>query len=156
MTSLMSEKINLLDLFHEKHKISYCPTGSRPRRPRFNPPKYCRKFDLLHSHVVKFCLVPLGSRVQCVARAVNTDRDPGLEIFSEPVTISRTDGLCEPRIMDSVGAEPFAARLRYTGQCACVLESAFPDPSSLSTYLDRMTGLTSHCVTMHMVSSDGY
>lgn len=103
--------------------------------------KYCRRFDLLHSNVVKFCLVPLGSRVQCVARAVNTDRDPGLEIFSEPVTISRTDGLCEPRIMDSVGAEPFAARLRYTGQCACVLESAFPDPSSLSTYLDRINGL---------------
>ncbi|KAL8573258.1 hypothetical protein ACOMHN_006669 [Nucella lapillus] len=56
-----------------------------------------------------------GSRVQCGARAVNTDGDPGLESLSEPITISRTDGVCEPRIMGSVGAEPFTAKLRYTG-----------------------------------------
>lgn len=56
-----------------------------------------------------------GSRVQCGARAVNTDRDPGLESLSEIVTVSRVDGICEPRIMDSVGAEPFTAKLRYTG-----------------------------------------
>ncbi|XP_076446552.1 LOW QUALITY PROTEIN: extracellular matrix protein 3-like [Babylonia areolata] len=56
-----------------------------------------------------------GSRVQCGARAVNTDGDPGLESLSEPITISRTDGVCEPRVMGSVGAEPFTAKLRYTG-----------------------------------------
>ena len=57
-----------------------------------------------------------GSRVQCSARAVNIDGDPGLESLSIPVTISRTDGICEPRIMNSVGAEPFTAKLRYTGK----------------------------------------
>nr|KAG5696530.1 hypothetical protein BaRGS_021066 [Batillaria attramentaria] len=34
------------------------------------------------------------SRVQCIARAVNTDRDPGLESMSEVMTVSRTDGIC--------------------------------------------------------------
>ncbi|KAK7098028.1 hypothetical protein V1264_004919 [Littorina saxatilis] len=56
-----------------------------------------------------------GSRVQCGSRAVNTDRDPGLESLSDPITISRSDGICEPRVMGSVGAEPFTAKLRYTG-----------------------------------------
>ncbi|KAL8593533.1 hypothetical protein ACOMHN_048747 [Nucella lapillus] len=56
-----------------------------------------------------------GSRVQCGSRAVNTEGDPGLESLSVAVTISRSDGVCEPRVMGSVGAEPFTARLRYTG-----------------------------------------
>lgn len=68
-----------------------------------------------------------GSRVQCGARAVNTDGDPGLESLSEPTTISRTDGICEPRIMDSVGAEPFTAKLRYTGTGFTCLVSSLPD-----------------------------
>ena len=53
--------------------------------------------------------------MQCGSRAVNTDGDPGLESLSVPVTVSRTDGICEPRVFDSIGAEPFTARLRYTG-----------------------------------------
>ncbi|BFZ14656.1 hypothetical protein BsWGS_17695 [Bradybaena similaris] len=56
-----------------------------------------------------------GSRVQCGSRAVNTDGDPGLETLSEAVTINRESGICEARIMDSVGAEPFTAKMRYTG-----------------------------------------
>ncbi|XP_076467569.1 extracellular matrix protein 3-like [Babylonia areolata] len=56
-----------------------------------------------------------GSRVQCGSRAVNTEGDPGLESLSQSITISRTDGICEPRVMGSVGAEPFTAKLRYTG-----------------------------------------
>lgn len=56
-----------------------------------------------------------GSRVQCGARAVNNDGDPGLEILSDPITISDTEGLCMARVMNSVGAEPFTAKLKYTG-----------------------------------------
>ncbi|ESO98011.1 hypothetical protein LOTGIDRAFT_174476 [Lottia gigantea] len=56
-----------------------------------------------------------GSRVQCGARAVNMEGDPGSELLSEPVIISQTNGLCEPRLMGSVGAEPFTAKFRYTG-----------------------------------------
>lgn len=57
-----------------------------------------------------------GSRVQCAARAVSVDGDPGLELFSKPVTISREEGLCMPRISGSFGAEPFTAKLKYTGK----------------------------------------
>ncbi|XP_061786816.1 FRAS1-related extracellular matrix protein 2-like [Nerophis lumbriciformis] len=56
-----------------------------------------------------------GSRVQCVARAVNSDGDEGLELTSPVVTISQEDGMCQPRKMGAVGAEPFSAKLRYTG-----------------------------------------
>ena len=65
-----------------------------------------------------------GSRVQCGSRAVNTDGDPGLESLSPATTISRTDGICEPRVMGSVGAEPFTAKLRYTGRCAAPTATA--------------------------------
>ncbi|XP_048840186.1 FRAS1-related extracellular matrix protein 2-like [Brienomyrus brachyistius] len=56
-----------------------------------------------------------GSRVQCVARAVNSNGDEGLEISSPAVTISVEEGLCQPRNLGTVGAEPFSAKLRYTG-----------------------------------------
>ena len=56
-----------------------------------------------------------GSRVQCVARAVSNDGDAGREHPSQAVVISNTDGMCMPRIADAIGAEPFTARLRYTG-----------------------------------------
>ncbi|XP_054706772.1 FRAS1-related extracellular matrix protein 2-like [Uloborus diversus] len=55
-----------------------------------------------------------GSRVLCSARAVSKDGDPGLELNSVPVTISR-EGLCAPKLEGSVGAEPFTAKMRYTG-----------------------------------------
>nr|XP_060485159.1 FRAS1-related extracellular matrix protein 2-like [Panthera onca] len=56
-----------------------------------------------------------GSRVQCAARAVNADGNEGLELMSPVVTISREEGLCQPRVPGTVGAEPFSAKLRYTG-----------------------------------------
>lgn len=57
----------------------------------------------------------LGSRVQCAARAVSLDGDAGLELNSIPVTISKEWGLCAPKYKGSVGAEPFTAKMRYTG-----------------------------------------
>ncbi|XP_077467281.1 FRAS1-related extracellular matrix protein 2-like [Stigmatopora argus] len=56
-----------------------------------------------------------GSRVQCAARAVNSDGDRGLELTSLAVTVSGERGMCQPRVMGTVGAEPFSAKLRYTG-----------------------------------------
>ncbi|XP_041946990.1 FRAS1-related extracellular matrix protein 2a [Alosa sapidissima] len=56
-----------------------------------------------------------GSRVQCAARAVNANGDEGLELSSPIISISREEGLCQPRKVGTVGAEPFSAKLRYTG-----------------------------------------
>ncbi|XP_073730361.1 FRAS1-related extracellular matrix protein 2a isoform X1 [Misgurnus anguillicaudatus] len=56
-----------------------------------------------------------GSRVQCAARAVNSNGDEGLELGSPIVTISKEEGMCQPRKLGTVGAEPFSAKLRYTG-----------------------------------------
>ncbi|KAH9373408.1 hypothetical protein HPB48_009453 [Haemaphysalis longicornis] len=57
-----------------------------------------------------------GSRVQCATRAVNSDGDLGLEVQSSPVTVATDAGLCRPPEDDYVGAEPFTAKLRYTGK----------------------------------------
>ncbi|XP_075449299.1 FRAS1-related extracellular matrix protein 2 [Ascaphus truei] len=56
-----------------------------------------------------------GSRVQCAARAVNSDGNEGLELTSTIITISTVEGLCQPRVSGVVGAEPFSAKMRYTG-----------------------------------------
>uniref|UniRef100_A0A7N8WUF0 FRAS1 related extracellular matrix 2b n=1 Tax=Mastacembelus armatus TaxID=205130 RepID=A0A7N8WUF0_9TELE len=56
-----------------------------------------------------------GSRVQCAARAVNSNGDEGLELTSPIVSISMDKGMCQPRVAGTVGAEPFSAKLRYTG-----------------------------------------
>ncbi|XP_061660319.1 FRAS1-related extracellular matrix protein 2-like [Syngnathoides biaculeatus] len=56
-----------------------------------------------------------GSRVQCIARPVNSNGDEGQDLSSPIVTISRTEGMCQSRKMDNVGPEPFSAKLRYTG-----------------------------------------
>ncbi|XP_034459776.1 FRAS1-related extracellular matrix protein 2b [Hippoglossus hippoglossus] len=56
-----------------------------------------------------------GSRVQCAARAVNSNGDEGLELPSHVVSISPDEGMCQPRVVGTVGAEPFSAKLRYTG-----------------------------------------
>ncbi|KAJ8412507.1 hypothetical protein AAFF_G00128430 [Aldrovandia affinis] len=56
-----------------------------------------------------------GSRVQCAARAVNSNGDEGLELSSAIVSISTVEGMCQPRKVGTVGAEPFSAKLRYTG-----------------------------------------
>ncbi|KAI5099849.1 FRAS1-related extracellular matrix protein 2 precursor, partial [Silurus meridionalis] len=56
-----------------------------------------------------------GSRVQCAARAVNSNGDEGLELSSPIVSISMEEGMCHPRKVGTVGAEPFSAKLHYTG-----------------------------------------
>ncbi|KAG2457200.1 FRAS1-related extracellular matrix protein 2-like [Polypterus senegalus] len=56
-----------------------------------------------------------GSRVQCAARAVNSNGDEGLELMSPVVSVSIEEGMCQPRLVGAVGAEPFSAKLRYTG-----------------------------------------
>ncbi|XP_030600425.1 FRAS1-related extracellular matrix protein 2b isoform X2 [Archocentrus centrarchus] len=56
-----------------------------------------------------------GSRVQCAARAVNSNGDEGLELTSPIVSISMDEGMCQPRVAGTVGAEPFSAKLRYSG-----------------------------------------
>uniref|UniRef100_A0A3P8SR40 FRAS1 related extracellular matrix 2b n=1 Tax=Amphiprion percula TaxID=161767 RepID=A0A3P8SR40_AMPPE len=56
-----------------------------------------------------------GSRVQCAARAVNSNGDEGLELTSSIVSISMDEGMCQPRVAGTVGAEPFSAKLRYSG-----------------------------------------
>ncbi|AWO98720.1 putative FRAS1-related extracellular matrix protein 2 [Scophthalmus maximus] len=56
-----------------------------------------------------------GSRVQCAARAVNSNGDEGLELLSPTVSVSTDEGMCQPRVVGTVGAEPFSAKLRYTG-----------------------------------------
>jgi len=54
--------------------------------------------------------------VQCFARAVTLEGDPGREQPSEPVIISLEQGLCPARDLESIGSEPFIARLRYLGK----------------------------------------
>ncbi|XP_037791422.1 FRAS1-related extracellular matrix protein 2-like [Penaeus monodon] len=56
-----------------------------------------------------------GSRVQCVARAYSVDGDAGLALASAPVSIAREGGLCPPRYQGTFGADPFTAKLHYTG-----------------------------------------
>ncbi|XP_051535522.1 FRAS1-related extracellular matrix protein 2-like [Myxocyprinus asiaticus] len=56
-----------------------------------------------------------GSRVQCAARAANSNGDEGLELTSPIVSISLDEGMCQPQVVGTIGAEPFSARLRYTG-----------------------------------------
>uniref|UniRef100_A0A8C4U5I8 FRAS1 related extracellular matrix 3 n=1 Tax=Falco tinnunculus TaxID=100819 RepID=A0A8C4U5I8_FALTI len=56
-----------------------------------------------------------GSRLQCAARAVNVNGNAGLELLSAIYTVNREEGLCQPRIPGTVGAEPFSAKIRYMG-----------------------------------------
>ncbi|XP_076876248.1 FRAS1-related extracellular matrix protein 2a isoform X2 [Brachyhypopomus gauderio] len=56
-----------------------------------------------------------GSRVQCSARAFGSDGAEGLELSSPVVSISMDEGMCQRRTAGMVGAEPFSAKLRYTG-----------------------------------------
>ncbi|XP_064861131.1 LOW QUALITY PROTEIN: FRAS1-related extracellular matrix protein 2a [Oncorhynchus nerka] len=56
-----------------------------------------------------------GSRVQCTATAVNSNKDEGLELSSPIATVSLEEGMCPPRKVGTVGAGPFSAKLRYTG-----------------------------------------
>ena len=55
--------------------------------------------------------------MECVARAVNSDGQPGLEVASNAVTVSSEEGVCLPQVTGAQGAEPFSAKLKYTGKC---------------------------------------
>uniref|UniRef100_A0AAY5KU18 Calx-beta domain-containing protein n=1 Tax=Esox lucius TaxID=8010 RepID=A0AAY5KU18_ESOLU len=56
-----------------------------------------------------------GARVQCSARAVSSAGLVGLELVSPVVEVSKEEGLCPPHAPGTLGAEPFSAKIRYTG-----------------------------------------
>ncbi|KAL6487767.1 hypothetical protein MHYP_G00043930 [Metynnis hypsauchen] len=78
-----------------------------------------------------------GSRVQCAARAFNANGDAGLELSSPIVVISRDEGLCQPRIPGTVGAEPFSAKIRYTGSD----DPDYPNLIKLTITMPHMDGM---------------
>lgn len=60
-------------------------------------------------------LISTGSRIRCIARAVNVRGEPGHTYQSDPVKVSGKQGLCPPREVNTVGADPFTAELKYLG-----------------------------------------
>ena len=77
----------------------------------------------IHGSLFVFtCSISLhtGSRIECVARAINAEGDPGLELSSNAVTISSKEAVCLPRVEGSLGAEPFSAKMKYTGECMLI------------------------------------
>ncbi|XP_006275703.3 FRAS1-related extracellular matrix protein 3 isoform X1 [Alligator mississippiensis] len=78
-----------------------------------------------------------GSRVQCAARAVNANGDVGLELLSPIYTVNREDGQCQPRIPGSVGAEPFSAKIHYTGP----EDPDYPSLIRLTVTMPHMDGM---------------
>ncbi|KAM9330460.1 FRAS1-related extracellular matrix protein 3 [Gastrophryne carolinensis] len=87
-----------------------------------------------------------GSRIQCAARAVTATGEPGLELMSPIVTVSREEGLCQPRVPGTVGAEPFSAKIRYTGP----EDSDFPNLIKLTVTMPHMDGMLPVISTRHM------
>ncbi|XP_030632074.1 FRAS1-related extracellular matrix protein 2b isoform X2 [Chanos chanos] len=109
----VSENIN--DTLTRYRWLVSAPTGtdgvtSPMREVDFNTFFTSSKFITLDSIYFQ-----AGSRVQCAARAVNSNGDEGLEVSSTIVSISMEEGMCQPRVLGTVGAEPFSAKLRYTG-----------------------------------------
>ncbi|XP_051822639.1 FRAS1-related extracellular matrix protein 3 [Antechinus flavipes] len=78
-----------------------------------------------------------GSRLQCAARAVRTTGDVGLELLSSIITVSKEHGLCQPRRPEMVGAEPFSARIRYTGPD----EPDYPNLIKLTVIMSHLDGM---------------
>ncbi|KAM8843174.1 FRAS1-related extracellular matrix protein 3 [Synchiropus picturatus] len=78
-----------------------------------------------------------GSRIQCAARAFNANGDAGLELSSPIVIISKEEGMCQPRIPGTVGAEPFSAKIRYTGPD----DPDFPNLIKLTVNMPHMDGM---------------
>ncbi|KAM7168527.1 FRAS1-related extracellular matrix protein 3 isoform 1-T1 [Macrochelys suwanniensis] len=78
-----------------------------------------------------------GSRIQCAARAVSANGDVGLELLSPIYTVNREDGLCQPRIPGAVGAEPFSAKIRYTGPD----DPDYPNLIKLTVTMPHMDGM---------------
>ncbi|XP_076004144.1 FRAS1-related extracellular matrix protein 3 [Genypterus blacodes] len=78
-----------------------------------------------------------GSRVQCAARAFNANGDAGLELSSPIVVVSKEEGMCQPRVAGTVGAEPFSAKIRYTGPD----DPDFPNLIKLTVNMPHMDGM---------------
>ncbi|XP_035282659.1 FRAS1-related extracellular matrix protein 3 [Anguilla anguilla] len=78
-----------------------------------------------------------GSRVQCAARAFNANGHAGLELSSPIAVISREEGLCQPRIPGTIGAEPFSAKIRYTGP----VDPDYPNLIKLTVTMPHMDGM---------------
>ncbi|KAM9314134.1 FRAS1-related extracellular matrix protein 3 [Pholidichthys leucotaenia] len=78
-----------------------------------------------------------GSRVQCAARAFSAKGDAGLELSSPIVVISKEEGMCQPRVSGTVGAEPFSAKIRYTGPD----DPDFPNLIKLTVNMPHMDGM---------------
>ncbi|KAM6907319.1 FRAS1-related extracellular matrix protein 2a [Xenentodon cancila] len=91
-----------------------------------------------------------GSRVQCAARAVNSNGDEGLELSSPIVTISKEEGMCQPRKMGTVGAEPFSAKLRYTG----AEDLKHPNLIKLTVTMPHMDGMLPVISTRSLMNFD--
>ncbi|XP_063776484.1 FRAS1-related extracellular matrix protein 3 [Pseudophryne corroboree] len=87
-----------------------------------------------------------GSRVQCAARAVAANGEPGLELLSPILTVSREEGLCQPRVPGIVGAEPFSAKIRYTGP----EDPDYPNLIKLTVTMPHMDGMLPVVSTRHM------
>ncbi|KAG8453958.1 hypothetical protein GDO86_000546, partial [Hymenochirus boettgeri] len=87
-----------------------------------------------------------GSRIQCAVRAVSANGDPGLELLSPIVVISREEGLCHPRVPGAVGAEPFSAKIRYTGP----EDLEYPNLIKLTITMPHMDGMIPVISTRHM------
>lgn len=75
--------------------------------------------------MVALYLYGTGSRVECYARAVNTEGEAGKELASPVVTVDSQSGICPHRKPGYHTAEPFSARLWYTGEQSSVLHSGF-------------------------------
>ncbi len=99
-----------------------------------------------------------GSRVQCVARAVSNLGDPGRQHYSLPTTISTEEGICLPRQTDAIGAEPYAAKLRYTGPG----DQEHPNKLKLTVTMPHVDGMLPVISTRELsnfelaLSKDGY
>ncbi|TNN89506.1 FRAS1-related extracellular matrix protein 2 [Liparis tanakae] len=78
-----------------------------------------------------------GSRIQCAARAFNANGDAGLELSSSIVVMSKEEGMCQPRVQGTVGAEPFSAKIRYTGPD----DPDFPNLIKLTINMPHMDGM---------------
>ncbi|XP_041935905.1 FRAS1-related extracellular matrix protein 3 isoform X2 [Alosa sapidissima] len=78
-----------------------------------------------------------GSRVQCAARAYNIKGEAGLELSSPIISISQEEGMCQPRIPGTVGAEPFSAKIRYTGPD----DPDYPNLIKLTVSMPHMDGM---------------
>ncbi|XP_074649930.1 FRAS1-related extracellular matrix protein 2-like [Tubulanus polymorphus] len=78
-----------------------------------------------------------GSRIQCAATAVNELGEPGLESISNIVTIDPVKGICQPKNPGTYGADPYSAKLKYTGP----EDSQHPNTIAISVSIPHRDGM---------------